>query len=323
MKKIFLFAAAAVVMMSSCSKTEEVYVGKPQAIGFHSAVVRGIIQTNADMTYDLSVTSVWDNPTDGVDGQYAPYFEDAKFVYDAQQNLWKGAPAQYWPTSGNMHFLAVSPYPVQADLVTNYNTDGTIKDMVFGTIQNNLMDQHDVLFSDMLSVAAPQTAAQPLLFHHAYAQLNVGFKKTESAANVVVNSVRVKKAFLNGTLTITPAATPAHSTAVWATPGIEFATPRYFLDADATGVEDGVLDAVLSASEAFTPKPIVVIPSAQTEIEIVYTIDGKQQKYVHTLTGEWLMGYKYTYNYTINVNEIMFSCTVDEWIPVDGGSITI
>ena len=35
------------------------------------------------------------------------------------------------------------------------------------------------------------------------------------------------------------------------------------------------------------------------------------------------MGYKYTYNYTINVNEIMFSCEVEDWIPVDGGSVTI
>ena len=56
---------------------------------------------------------------------------------------------------------------------------------------------------------------------------------------------------------------------------------------------------------------------------IVYTIDGVEHTYTHKLTGDWKMGYKYTYNYTINVNEIIFDCTVDEWIPAEGGSITI
>lgn len=320
MKKIFLFAAAAVVMMSSCSKTEEVYVGKPQAIGFHSAVTRGIIQTQDDMTYDLAVSSIWDNPTDENGATYTKYFENAKFVYDAQQNLWKGDPAQYWPTSGNMHFVAVSPYPTRATLVNDYNADGTFKSILFRGIDNNLREQHDVIFADMLSVTAPQTSAQPLLFHHAYAQLNVGFKKTDSAAEVVVNEVAVNGVHLQGDLIVTPVAGAA-STAAWS--GDTFAVSRAFLDNDATSVEDATLDATLNATTAYAPNPMLVIPSEQTEIEIVYTIDGKQQKYVHTLTGEWKMGYKYTYNYTINVNEIMFSCTVDQWIPEEGGSITI
>jgi hypothetical protein len=95
------------------------------------------------------------------------------------------------------------------------------------------------------------------------------------------------------------------------------------LDDDAAGVEDGALDAILTATEAYVPKPLLVVPGAQTEFVIVYTIDGIEHTYTHTLADDWKMGYKYTYNYTINVNEIIFDCTVEDWIAVEGGSITI
>ena len=172
MKKIFLFAAAAMVSLSSCVQTEEVYTGKMQEMGFKSAVTRGIIQSNDDMTYPIAVTAVWD---DTKNGEFANYFEKAKFIYDAGTELWKGEPARYWPTSGNMQFLGLCPYPI-SNVTHTYKINGELEKVVWGTIENNLMNQHDVLFSDLLCVEAPQTSAQPLLFHHAYAQLNVTFK---------------------------------------------------------------------------------------------------------------------------------------------------
>ena len=316
MKKIFLFAAAAMVSLSSCVQTEEVYTGKMQEMGFKSAVTRGIIQSNDDMTYPIAVTAVWD---DTKDGTFAHYFENGKFVYDAGTELWKGEPARYWPTSGNMQFIGLCPYPVSSEIVNSYKTNGEIEKVTWGTIDNNLMEQHDVLYSDLLSVEAPQTSAQPLLFHHAYAQLNVTFKKTDSAAAVIVKNVAVKDVNLSGILTVTPAV-GANSTATWQA-GLPIS--RYFLPETATGVENGTLDAVLEATTPFAPQPVLVIPAAQTKIVIVYTIDGHEHTYTHTLSGNWEMGYKYTYNYTINVNEIIFDCTVEDWIPVDGGNITI
>jgi len=157
MKKIFLFAAAAMVSLSSCVQTEEVYTGKLNEMGFKSAVTRGIIQSNDDMTYPIAVTAVWD---DTQNGEFASYFEKAKFVYDESSSLWKGEPARYWPTSGDMQFLALCPYPI-SDVVHTYKTNGELEKLVWGTIENNLMDQHDVLFSDLLCVDAPQTSAQP------------------------------------------------------------------------------------------------------------------------------------------------------------------
>ena len=287
-----------------------------EEMGFKSAVTRAIIQSNDDMTYPIAVTAVWD---DIKDGTFTSYFENAKFVYDAGTELWKGEPARYWPTSGNMQFIGLCPYPTKTNITNSYKTNGEIEKVVWGTIDNNLMDQHDVVFSDLLSVEAPQTSAQPLLFHHAYAQLNVTFKKTDSAAAVIVKNVAVKNVNLTGILTVTPAV-GAKSTAEWQA-GLPIS--RYFLPETATGVENGTLDAVLEAATPFAPQPVLVIPGVQTAIVIEYTIDGHAHTYTHTLSGNWEMGYKYTYNYTINVNEIIFDCTVEDWIPVEGGNITI
>ena len=297
----------------------ELYVIQKGAVyeiemGCSLATTRGIINTNDDMTYPISVSATWNDPAAG---KYVPYFENHEFVYNAQTELWKGSPTKYWPTSGNMQFLAVCPYSTK---VTNtYSVEGKFESATFGTVDNNLMEQHDVLFSDLLEVSAPQTSAQPLLFHHACAQLNVTFKKTDSAATVVLKSVSAEDVNLTGILTVTPVS-GGTSTAVWQ---VGLPNSRYFLDDDAAGVEDGTLDAVLTAADAFSPKPLLVVPSAQTEFVIVYTIDGVEHTYTHKLTEDWKMGYKYTYNYTINVNEIIFDCTVDEWKPAEGGNITI
>jgi hypothetical protein len=221
-----------------------------------------------------------------------------------------------------MQFIGVCPYPVSSDLAPVYKTNGEIEKIVWGAnsaIDNNIKDQHDVLFSDLLSVEAPQPSAQPLLFHHAYAQLNVTFKKTDSAAAVIVKNVSVTGVNLTGILTVTPAA-DTKSTAEWQ---VGMPVSRHFLPADATGVEDVALDATLEAVTPYAPQPVLVIPAPQTKIVIVYTIDGHEHTYTHTLSGDWKMGHKYTYNYTINVNEIIFDCTVEDWIAVDGGNIMI
>ena len=122
MKKMFLFAAAAMVSLSSCVQTDEIYTGKSNEMGFKSAVTRGIIQTNDEMTYPVAVTAVWD---DTKNGEFANYFEKAKFVYDAGTGLWKGEPARYWPTSGDMQFLGLCPYPI-SNVTHTYKINGEL-----------------------------------------------------------------------------------------------------------------------------------------------------------------------------------------------------
>ncbi len=344
---MFLFAVAAMVSLSSCIQTEEVYTGGVSELGFKSAVTRGIIQTNDQMIYPIAVSAIVDGTNDGVDN-YSHYFvnnrdEDkdirpnvAKYVYDDAKSYWKGEPARYWPTSGNMEFLAFCPYPKFASIITNLNaTTGKFESMVVAGIDNNIADQSDVLFSDVLTAQAPDDAraTQPLFFHHATAQLYLTFKKTDSQAEVVVNEVYVSNAKLSGTLTITPTAVEVEedrftTTAEWS--NLSGFPMKKFLKLNPQDVSDTVLDATIDSAVAYSPTPLLVMPSEQTLIHITYTVDGHKQTFIHNLkvdkTGntitpvpQWEMGKKYTYNYTINVNEILFDCEVEEW--TDGNSV--
>lgn len=344
MKKMFLFAAAAMVSLSSCVQTEEVYTGKLNEMGFKSAVTRGIIQSNNDMTYPIAVSAILDNGTkynhyflnDGIDQVERPYV--AKFVYDPTHSYWKGEPARYWPTSGEMEFLAFCPYPVYASIATNLNAStGKFESMVVEGIDNNKAEQSDILYSDLLKATAPDDAhaTQPLFFHHACAQINLTFKKTDSQADVIVNQVAITNVKLMGTLTITPTDTQVSgsdkkylSTAVWS--NVTNYPTKNFLKENPTTLSDSVLDMPLDSATAYSPTPLLVIPDAQTSLHIVYTVDGHQQIYTHDLSAngdKWEMGKKYTYNFTINVNEILFDCTVEDWkegnVTPGGDNITI
>ena len=333
---MFLFAVAAMVSLSSCVQTSEFYTGKVEEMGFKSAVTRGIIQTQSDFTYPIAVSAILDDTNDSADN-YKVYFDGAEFVYDAGTELWKGNPTRYWPSKGEMDFLAFCPAPKSAILTTNCHAmTGKIENITVSGIDNNILNQHDVLYSDILSVTAPQPAAQALQFHHALAQININFKKTDSAANVVLNSVLLEGAYFGGDLVITPNAGTA-STAAWI--NLDNLKNRFFnSDANVTGVEDGALDAVISSTEAYSPLPLLVIPmDKQAKMRIIYTVNGHQNTtevdlMVDSITGipytpapTWEMGYKYTYNFVINVNEIQFKCTVDAWEDgtIGGGSTTI
>lgn len=338
MKKIFLFAAAAMVSLSSCVQTDEVYTGKLNEMGFKSAVTRGIIQSQTDFNYPIAVSAILDDTDDSTEN-FKSYFDGAEFVYDEDTKLWKGVPTRYWPSKGDMQFLAFCPAPKSATLTTNHNAvTGKIDNIIVAGIDNNILDQHDVLYSDLLKVLAPQPAAQALQFYHALAQININFVKTDSAANVVLNSVLLEGAYFGGDLVITPV-DGGKSQAEWK--NLDNAKNRFFNKAtgNVAGVEDGDLNESISATTAYSPRPLLVIPmDHQAKMKITYTVDGHQNVsevdlMVNNITGipydpapKWEMGYKYTYNFTINVNEIQFNCTVLPWDDPDynpGGSITI
>ena len=314
MKKIFLFAAVAMVSLSSCVKTNESFTGKVQAIGFKSAVTRGVIQDQADFIYPIAVSAVLDNTEDGVEN-FKPYFTNAEFVYDS--GTWKGVPTRYWPNSGSMYFLAFCPAPKTATMITNYEAStGRIKNLTVSGIDNNIVSQHDVLYSDLLGeIEAPQTDVQALQFHHALAQLNLYFKKTVSGAEVVVNSVLLEGGLFGGTLVINPVE-DGESTIEWV--NTDSPKNRYFnKDLSVAGIEVGTLDAELVADSNFSPMPLLTIPmDTPGKVKIAYTVDGHQQVAevdLATKSDKWEAGFKYNYYFTVNVNEIHFDCTVDGW----------
>ena len=305
MKKIFLFAAAAMVSLSSCVQTDEVYTGGVQEIGFKSGVTRAAVDgTTLPAGSAINVAGVWD--ADG-DGSYVEYFEPTKFV-DAS-GIYSGEPARYWPNAGEMQFIGYYPYGVgtfTADYTGDVLAGYEVTD-IDGAAQN------DILYSDLCEVGTVPAATQALFFRHALALLQVNFQTSLTTEEVKIVSATVADVVLGGDLTVT-AGNP--STAAWS----NTSTPIYHTFANVT-------TAALTDSANTAATPLLVVPAAQTEMTIVYTLNGHQMtKNVPLATyGAWDAGNKYVYNFSIGAEEIQFTCEVDPWdtVTVSGGNIAI
>lgn len=306
MKKIFLFAAAAMVSLSSCVQTDEVYTGGVQEIGFKSGVTRAAVDgTTLPAGSAITVAGVWDAESDG---SYVQYFEPTKFV-DAS-GIYSGQPSRYWPNAGKMQFIGYYPYGVgtfTADYTGDVLAGYKVTD-IDGAAQN------DVLYSDLCEVGTVPAATQALLFHHALALLQVNFQTSLTTEEVKIVSATVADVVLGGDLTVT-AGDP--STAAWSNTSTEI---------DHTFAN--VTTAALTDTKNTDATPLLVVPAAaQTEITIVYTLNGHQMTKVVPLAtyGAWDAGNKYIYNFSIGANEIQFTCTVDPWtdVVVSGGNIAI
>lgn len=306
MKKIFLFAAAAMVSLSSCVQTNEVYTGDVQEIGFKSGVTRAAVDgTELPAGSAITVAGVWD--AEG-DGSYVEYFEPTKFV-DAS-GIYSGAPARYWPNAGKMQFIGYYPYGVgtftadyTGDVLAGYKVTG-----IDGAAQN------DILYSDLCQVNTVPAATQALLFHHALALLQVNFQTSLTTEEVKIVSATVADVVLGGDLTVTAGGT---STAAWS--NTSAAIDHTFAN---------VTTAALTDSANTNATPLLVVPAAtQTEMTIVYTLNGHEMTKVVPLAtyGDWKAGNKYIYNFSIGANEIQFTCEVDPWtdVVVGGGNIAI
>ena len=319
MKKIFLFAAAAMVSLSSCVQTEDVYTGGLNEIGFKSAAVRSDAGAIEGTTFggNMAVAAAWDKNAN----EYVDYFKTtdtgAMFTGEATEGAkWSGVPARYWPNAGKMQFIALYPYECGN---MNYTIDSTngLTGYSVADIANEA-NQHDVLFSDLCQVDDVPAGAQPLLFHHAMALLQVNFKTTVPSEEVKIVSATVHNVVFNGDLTVTAGAAPAKSIASWDVTG---STPKSytFEDVDTT---NKLTDTLNKAA-----KDLLVIPTAQTSMTIVYKFNGHKMTKTVDLTAvssvEWEMGKRYIYNFTIDANQIKFTCTVDNWTDVNIGGITI
>ena len=307
MKKIFLFAAAAMVSLSSCVQTEDVYTGGLNEIGFKSAVTKAAID-GTTFEGSMTVAAVWDAEKDG---SYVEYFAPYKFTGTAS-TPWAGDPAaKYWPNTGKMQFVACYPYGI-GTFTADYTGDVLAGYGVAGIA--NKTAQNDVLYSDLLTCDAPQESAKALQFHHALSLLKVTFATNVPTEAIKIVSVSVADVVFDGDLTVT-AGNP--STAAWSNEG----TPETytFQNVDTTN------QLTATADEYATP--LLILPAAaQTSMTIAYTFNDHEMTKKVDLSGygKWEMGKRYIYNFTIGAKEIKSTCTVDNWTDeVVGGGITI
>lgn len=305
MKKFFFCAAAAIVALASCSKTQVVYNDAPEEIGFKA--VSGVMTKAANLGDQAHETM-------GVFANYnadkSQYFGNTSFA-PASADEWVANPKKYWPLEGALDFAYYAPYNGTAAGWT-YTNEAT----KLAITVDNTTTQTDWLYGTaVLTNQTKKNTAMPVTLRHALAKITVNV--TSDLNNLVINSVNVTGTAQSGALAVDYKGNDA-----------DFTDGDSRLSWTGTTTKDWTIipaSYTFSAENTQATGTCYVIPSAQTTITMSYALpaDGTPRTYTHTLTGNWVDGISYTYNIKINANEIKFEPTAQEWatnstdIPVD------
>ena len=290
MKRFFICAAAAIVALASCSKTQVVYNDAPQEIGF-KAVTGAITQAPIEGTELPKGSSmvVYASKSDAADGDYDPYFSDA--VFSCKDTYWGGS--KYWPESGYLKFIAYYPSGIgtaSGNATTNITITGV-----------DATDQKDILYTNLS--AAHESARKSTVameFHHALAQVIVTAKVSDAnMTDVNVTKVVLSGAPYSGDLTLTG------TNATWdnQAPILSVTMPNTIASTD------------LTATQKTLGTGLLVVPGEhEATLTVTYTIGGLETTTDPIeIDGTWEKGKKYIYNLSIGLDEIKLDPYVDDW----------
>lgn len=352
MKKFFLIAAAAAMVLSSCSKntvSEDTSAGN--AIGFGTYSNKA---TKSSSTLIANGSKLTNNTKFGVYGYltlnttyaaaatHTPAFMPNQYVTYATgtPDTYTYDPLRYWPKdeSTKISFYAYYPYtdasnPTGITLASMPNKDTEGQGSFYYTVNDTPANQVDFMVSDFVKDQAYSTTNSgtpglvKLTFHHMLTKVGVKVKTTVPTSDPTV--VKVTKITLGGKLlnagTLTPA--PTATASVWsATSG---ATTYTILD-KAAGV------TLTNGSTEFTDLnptagDLLMIPQTLSStkgdnlitIEYEYTTASftvKDKATADLATGTatdlvWGMNNYIVYNLTLDLNSrvIRFTAEVTPW----------
>lgn len=300
MKKFYVFAAVAIAVLASCTKSEVVYNQGQQEIGFRQF-------TGAMTKADPSTTALPKETSMGVfsylSGTETEYFKNAEFACKSGATKWSGKTPYYWPLQGTLDFVLYAPH--QASGVT-YTPITKVLNVTIA--DNSGKTQTDYLYGKdfYVNTSKPKTPSDgvPVILKHALSKVTIA-AKANAASIFTVSSIKLKQTTQEGSYTVTYSTTGDDFTSLVtgsagaAKKDMEYVSSAWNLTTD------------LSANTASK----LVVPSAQTSIVLTYKMKGSETPLTATvnLTGTWDTGKHYTYNLTLTADEILFAPTVQDW----------
>lgn len=355
MKKLFFIAAIASAALVSCTKNELApSATEQQEISFLAPVVgpQTKVYGAIGATYNTSETfDVWavHNTAAITEWGGTTYINDVKATYDSGVKGWRLENAYYWPATGLLSFVALSP---SIDKTTTYDaTNGfKITDWSQGASEATIVDlmysneTRDKKYADFTiddgSVKDDDNDATyiyngvDIQFNHAlsYLVFNIKTKDNYSATtNFRLNAITLSGVYTTGSFTQIPEVTSP-------------VTPNWKVDTDASKV--GTYKAYTGGELTFgvggvsvpetEGKEIILLPqtlaAGKQKMTIAYQIstDGSNwidQTQVVDLckgsVGSWEMGKKYTYTISISMTEILLDPAVSDWTPDEDESINL
>lgn len=287
MKRFFICAAAAIVALAACSKTEVINNSVPQEIGFKAI---NMPMTKAAYDQNLGVSAYM------IDGG-AAYFE--KTLFELNTGQWKGG--QYWPLEGALGFVAYGP---GTDCATTVTTSPT------GISAEGVKSDVDFVYSKAYAnnggtgytkVNAPASGV-PVELAHSKAKITVNV--TDNSENEAVTKVEIKGANSTGNFSYEFSGAPSWTGE--ATADFDFTSDKTHY------VIPGTPTTLRITYDRTAP--------AATGLTYDIDLDTVKKTGEETLIDAWTAGFSYTYNVTITGAEIIINATVDEWTEVEGST---
>lgn len=283
------------------------------------------------------------------------YFKDIEYIYNIQDNIWKGNPSVYWPLDpeARLSFFAYAPVASDQIKFNGLSTDGWPSITV--TPMTNVTNQPDFCVADPL-IDQTRINALPLTFHHMLTKIVFAarYKGTLPSANykVRIDKVTIKNVVGSKNLIFYVPANETDKGYKW----VELSDSDGKVDYTLTYGKDNQLinsldegNELPNASESDDFKEIqgsdgylYLIPQEleNAKLEVTYSLYEKCSNNVevrrtfiessdNNLTGIWEAGHSVTYNFTLFVgasNKIeVEENVIEEWVDgnttVNGGTI--
>ncbi len=339
MKKVVLFMTSAMLLFAGCAKEE--LTSEPQEIGFRAynfkqtkAPIEGAIYGTDAPNFKVFAALVRE-------GDYLTNFATSE-SYFSTEVAYDGADAYkiwrpwtgnafikyYWPMSGSLTFVAVSPATANSAFanqtatltVTDFSSSTTVADQA-DLMYSKIADADD-LNANTTSYENSSKQGVPVVFNHALAQVRFMAVNNDHPANTVqIDKIQITNVANKGTLTVVKdvVATNATEGSVdgWKTTTTDDAT--FVSLSSAFGLDNAEKELGL---------PLMIMPQTLADdimLEVTYTmthINGENvpdtqktvSKKLSEVVGAQLnANKKYTITLAIGADEILFSPSIVEW----------
>ncbi|NDV65608.1 fimbrillin family protein [Bacteroides sp. 224] len=204
MRKLFLLAATATFIMSSCSSDQDLDVNLSNStgekeIGFRtltekSSNTRTVI-TNGDNMLSFTLTGWWDK--DGATPDYGnPDAESGVYMFNGidisrgENQDWAYDETRYWPAEGSIDFFAYSPAAsrnVEKGLKNFKGSTTKIKYTVPQVSETNA--QEDFLVARLRDQNGKANSKVTLTFHHTLSRILFSARTTKPGVTYLINSL--------------------------------------------------------------------------------------------------------------------------------------
>lgn len=306
MKKLFLLAASALMVLASCSKTDIVYQNEtPQEIGLFSVAkkqTKAAIDGTEFKHNNMAVTAYL---AAAATAGTKVFFGKTMFIEDGNTNNFKGG--KYWPIENcTLNFFAIAPEETN-NVETEFSTTG----QATVTVSNNDVNQKDVMYAVGQGTKANSNPVNvTMTFNHALSWVDFQFK---SNLAITIKEITVKDACFNGNLTVQSTNFKKTSTqaasASWNTTS---KVSSYTVQGSELTLTDNA-----SEYESYNDGVLVIPTNENTTFEIIYSYDGHDYTYEHSGCFWNLMSKKYIYKIDMQLKEIIITPSVTDWTDAD------